>query len=75
MIGRPSRRSESGRSSLSEVQLWSGDSPGCPEVVGMLSRSSESGRKALSKIQKWSGGPPKGPEVVVRPFWGYGIGR
>ena len=43
VVGRPSRRSGSGRETLPQVQKWSGDSPDGPEVVERPYRMSGSG--------------------------------
>ena len=61
---------------LSDVQEWSGDSPGCPgvvggtpvcpEVVGRHSRLSGSGQEALSEVQERLGGPTRCLVVVKR---------
>ena len=40
VVSRPSRRSGSGRETLSKIRNWSGDTPGGPEVVGRPSRKS-----------------------------------
>ena len=65
MVGGPSLRSESGRETHPEVQKWSGEPPGSPEMVGGPSRRSGSGR----------GDPPGGPEVVEGPSRRSGSGR
>ena len=77
MVGRPSRRSGSGRQTLSEVwkwsvdtrggPKWSGDPPGGPEVVRILPQRYGTGREIFTKVRKWSGDPPGSPEVVERP--------
>ena len=54
VVGRPSRRSGSGRKALAEVREGSEGPPGGPKVVG-------SGREALPEVRDWSGGPPGGP--------------
>ena len=69
MVGRPIRKSRSGRKTHTEseigrwtflkVQNWSGDAPGCPEVVGVPSQRSGSGRGTLPKVRKGSGTLPK----------------
>ena len=63
MVGRPARRSGSGRESLPEALKWSG---GPPKGLGVFGRSfgrSGSGRKALPEVQQWSQGSPGGPRV------------
>ena len=47
VVGRPSRRSGSGREALQEVQQ-----------VERHTRTSESGQEALPEVREWSGGPP-----------------
>ena len=69
--------SGSGREALPDIREWSGLSPGCPGVVGIISRMSGSGRgpswmsgssqKAFPDVREWSGGPPGCPAVVERP--------
>ena len=64
MVGRPSRRSGSGRKTVPEDRKWSEDPPGGPEVVGRPSggpevverpsRRTASGRKTLLEVRKWS---------------------
>ena len=51
--------SDSGRLALQDVREWSGDSPGCPVVVGWLSRMFGSGQDAFPNVREWSGDPPK----------------
>ena len=41
------------RDALSVVCEWSGDTPGCPGVVGSPYRMSWSGREHLPDIQEW----------------------
>ena len=43
VVGKPSRRSESGREALTDVWEWSRVFPECPGVVGRPSRMSGSG--------------------------------
>ena len=57
--------SRRGRAAIQDVLKWSGDTAGCPGVVGRPRRMSESGREALADGQEWSGGLPGGPGVVV----------
>ena len=47
VVGRPFRRSGSGRQKLPEVGKWSVDRPAGPEMVGRPSRTSGSGRETL----------------------------
>ena len=82
MVGRPFRRSGSGREALPEfrvalpeVREWSVGPPEGPGVVGSLSIRSSSDRKALPEVQKWLGDPPGGPAVVGRPSRRFGGGR
>ena len=63
MIGRPSRRLESGQGALLEVRQWS---RALLEIWGPLWRFG-CGREALLEVQKWSGDPLGGPEVVGGP--------
>ena len=55
-IGRPTRKSVSGRGALHRVRKWSG---GFPENRG--------GREAIPKVCEWSGGHPGCPGGVGRP--------
>ena len=66
LLGRPSRRSNTGREPLPEVRKWSGDFLGGPEVVG-LSRRCGTGRETFPEVRKWLGDSPSGPEVVGKP--------
>ena len=78
----PSRKSRFGREANPEVQNWSGDPPGGPEVVG---DPPGTGRETLPEVRKWSEthpvvlkwsrDPPGDPEVVGRPSWRFGTGR
>ena len=68
VVGRPSRRSESGREALPEVREFSGGPPGGPGLVG-------SGREVLKKLLEWSRGRPGGPVVVGMPSQWSGNGR
>ena len=52
MVGRPTRRSESGREAHSEVQKWTGVPPEGPGVVVRPTQRSESGQEALPKIRE-----------------------
>ena len=64
MVGRPCRRSESGRETHLEGQTWTADAPGGPEEVknhpgcvklfGIASWRSTSGWECLPKVRKWS---------------------
>ena len=67
MVGRPSRWSGSGSRTLPEVQKWSGDPPGCLNVVGSSSRRCKTGRETFAEVRKWSGDPPEGAKPVGRP--------
>ena len=49
MVGRPSRRSESGREALPKFREGSGGPPGGPGVVGIPFGWSGSGRESLSE--------------------------
>ena len=79
VVGRPSRRSGSGREALKiiwewsgtlpDVRDWSGFPPGCPGVVGKPYRRSGSGREALPDVREWSGGPTGCPGLVGSPSW------
>ena len=74
---RPSRKSRTGRETLSEVQNWSRDAPGGLELVGRPSQKSESGwetllevlnwSEALTEVRNWSGDAPRGPELIGIP--------
>ena len=46
LVGRPPLRSGSGQEALPEVQKWSGDPPGGPELVGVP-----------PEVWNWSGDP------------------
>ena len=61
------RMSGSGRKAIPNVREWSGDSLGCPGVVGWPSQLPRSGLEILSDVREWSGGPPRCPGVVERP--------
>ena len=50
VVGRPFRRSGSGREALLEVKEWSGVPSGSPGVVGRPTRRSGSGQEALPKV-------------------------
>ena len=52
MVGRLSRRSETGRETLLEVRNWLGVSPGGPELVETPSRRSITGRENLPVVRK-----------------------
>ena len=49
------------------MRKWSGDPPGCLEVVGRLSSMSGIGREAIQDDQEWSGDTPVCSGVVGRP--------
>ena len=73
-VGRPSRRSGSGRETLPKVLNRSGDLPRSPEVKVELSRKFGSGRETLPVVRRWSGDPPGGLKVVGRPSRRFGSG-
>ena len=58
VVGRPSRRSGSGREALLKVGVWSGGSPGGPGVVRRPLRRFGCGRESLPDVWQWSGGFP-----------------
>ena len=70
---------------LSDVQEWSGGTPGFPGVVvipsqmygsgGWHSRMSGTGQEALPDVREWSGGNPCYPGVIERPSRMSGSGR
>ena len=64
MVGRPSRRSGSGRETLPEVQRYQETLP-----------ESGTGRETLPEVRKWLADPPGGPEIVGRPSQRSGSGR
>ena len=63
LVRTTSRRSECGRETLTEVQKWSGNPPGGPEVVGeppggvevvgTTSQRSGSSRENLTEVWNW----------------------
>ena len=55
MVGRPYRKSESGREALPEVRKWLRDPVGGPEVV-----------ETLPEVWNWSKVSPGGPELFGR---------
>ena len=65
MVGRPSRRSSSGRDAVREVQEWSGGPHKVLKVVRRPFWKSGSVREALPMVWEWSGGPPEGTGVVI----------
>ena len=56
--------SESSQEALPHVCEWSGDSPGCPGVVGMPFRMSKSGREASRVVGKPSRMSESGRETL-----------
>ena len=66
--------SRSGWEVLPDVREWTGDPPGCPEVVGKTSRMSGSGLEALPDVRECSGGTPGCLLVVGRSSWKYQSG-
>ena len=68
MVGRPSRRSESGRYTLPKDREWSGGPYVGPKLVWSPSLMSRRGREIFPLFRKWSGCPPRGPGVVGRPL-------
>ena len=67
VVGRPTRKSGSGREAIPDVCEWSGGPPRYPGVVERLSRMSRSGCEALQDFREWSGGPSGCLGVVGRP--------
>ena len=61
MVWRSSRKSGSGRETLSEVWNWLGDPLGGVVVVWTPYRRYGGGRETLPEVRKWSGAPPRGP--------------
>ena len=59
LVGRPSRRSGSGRQTRPEVRYWLGD---------LL--TSGTGRETLLEVRKWLGDTPGGPVLVGRTSLG-----
>ena len=53
MVERPSRKSGTGRDTLTEVLNRSGDPTGGPQLVGRHTRKSGSGRETLRQVRKW----------------------
>ena len=51
MVGKPSRRSETGWKTLLEVRNWSGVPPGGAGVAGIPCQSSGSGREVLPQFR------------------------
>ena len=61
VVERVSRMSVSCQEDLLEVQEWSEDPPGSPEMVGRPSRISRTGWETLPDVWEWSGHPPGCP--------------